>query len=224
MKRLLLIPLFFLITILSLVSNFFLLNKVRSENLVIEVADGDTFQLKSGKRVRLMGVDSPEIERCAGPEAKNRLSDLILGKNVELKEEVTEAYGRSMALVYQGSILINKVMLEEGWGRPDYRKNSQRDILTVAYKIGKEKGLWTFCISSFPSLPSQPSLPISPFCNIKGNIDIATYEKFYHLPNCSHYKQTILNLAYGDQWFCTEKEAKAAGFTKSSSCFASPKP
>lgn len=214
MKRFLPISLISLIAFISLLANLLFLGKARSENLVTEVADGDTFQLKSGKRVRLMGVDAPEIERCAGPEAKNRLSELILGKNIELKEEVIEAYGRTMALVYQGSTLINKVMLEEGWGRPDYRKNSQRDILTTAYHLGKDKvlGLWSFCLVTNPApLAANP-------CNIKGNIDSATYEKFYHLPNCSHYKQTILNLAYGDQWFCSEKEAKKAGFQKSSSC------
>ena len=170
------------------------------------MVDGDTFQLKSNERVRLMGVDAPEIERCGGPEAKKVLTGLILNKNVELKEPVKEAYGRTMALVYVDGKLINEIMMEGGWGRPDYRKNSQRDVLTAAYNEGKNKGLWSFCIN-----PKSD-------CKIKGNIDTATYEKFYHLSNCQHYNEIMLNTAYGEQWFCSEKEAQAAGFTKSTSC------
>jgi hypothetical protein len=66
--------------------------------------------------------------------------------------------------------------------------------------------------------PEDPKPPKIPDCNIKGNIDFQTYEKFYHLPGCKHYGQTSLNLAYGDKWFCLEKEARAAGFQKASAC------
>ncbi len=66
-----------------------------------------------------MGVDAPEFDRCGGIDAKNRLSDLILGKPVTLKEETEEAFGRSLALVYKGGSFINKIMLEEGWGREE---------------------------------------------------------------------------------------------------------
>jgi len=38
------------------------------------VVDGDTFQLKLGKRVRLLGVDAPEYNRCGGKEAKEALN------------------------------------------------------------------------------------------------------------------------------------------------------
>lgn len=113
-----------LIALISLTANLFLLQKIRSENLVIEVFDGDTILLKSGKKVRLMGVEAPERENCAGQEAKARLTDLILGKEVVLKEEAPETFGRRQALVYQGRTLVNKVMLEEGWGRIDYTQHT----------------------------------------------------------------------------------------------------
>lgn len=104
----------------SLIMNFVLFQKIKVENLVVKVVDGDTFQMKSGKRVRLMGVDAPEYDRCGGKEAKARLTELISGENVNLKEEVTESYGRSLALVYVDNQFINKIILEEGWGRTDY--------------------------------------------------------------------------------------------------------
>ncbi len=205
-----LIPLISLIALISLIFNFGFVKKFQETNRVVEVVDGDTFQLKSGERVRLMGVDAPEMERCGGPEAKKLLAGLILNKNVELKESVKEAYGRTMALVYSDGKLINKIIMESGYGKPDYRKNSQRDILTTAYHKAEiaKSGLWSLCIN--PPAPKE--------CLIKGNIDTATYEKFYHLQYCRHYNQIVLNTAYGDAWFCSEVEAQKAGFTKSASC------
>ncbi|MDO8515015.1 MAG: thermonuclease family protein [bacterium] len=199
-----------LTALISLIINFGFIQKTNDNNRVVEVVDGDTFQLKSKERVRLMGVDAPEFDRCYGQEAKQRLTQLILNKTVELKEPVTEKYGRTMALVYQNGTLINKTMMEEGFARPDYRKNSQRDILTAAYQQAENTkiGLWNSCISKVASNS----------CLIKGNIDFGTYEKFYHLPGCRQYNQTILNLAFGEKWFCSESEAQQAGFTKSKGC------
>ncbi len=108
-----------LIAAISLAVNFFLVKERKNYNQVTEVVDGDTFQLKSGKRVRLMGIDAPEFDRCGGSQAKERLTELIMGKNVILKEETEEAFGRSLALVYKGGSFINKIMLEEGWGREE---------------------------------------------------------------------------------------------------------
>lgn len=104
-------------------------------------------------------------------------------------------------------------MLEEGWARTDYRKNSQREVLTKAFHQGQEskKGIWS-------DLCRQQGEPPDPKCVIKGNIDKSTYEKFYHLPGCKHYDQVVIELDIGGQYFCTEKEAKEAGFKKASGC------
>src|SRR3990167_5282401 len=91
-----------LIAAISLAVNFFLVKERKNYNQVTEVVDGDTFQLRSGKRVRLMGIDAPEFDRCGGSQAKERLTELIMGKNVILKEETEEAFGRSLSLVYKG--------------------------------------------------------------------------------------------------------------------------
>ena len=87
---------------------------IKDANKVVEVVDGDTFQLQSGKRVRLMGVDAPEFDRCGGSEARKKLTALILNKTVTLTEEVSEAYGRSLALVFADGKFVNKIILESG--------------------------------------------------------------------------------------------------------------
>ena len=49
-------------------------------------------------------------------------------------------------------------------------------------------------------------------------MDDATDEKRYYVPDCAQYAFTIVELDVGEQWFCGEKEAKAAGYTKAETC------
>jgi hypothetical protein len=54
-----------------------------------------------------------------------------------------------------------------------------------------------------------------PGCDIKGNISKKKGEKIYHLPRQSYYEETIISPEDGERWFCTEAEARAAGWRKS---------
>lgn len=54
-------------------------------------------------------------------------------------------------------------------------------------------------------------------CLIKGNIS-AKNEKIYHMQGCPNYKQTVIDTAAGERMFCTEAEAKNAGWRKSLNC------
>jgi hypothetical protein len=50
---------------------------------------------------------------------------------------------------------------------------------------------------------------------IKGNISYRTGEKIYHMPGGMFYDRTEISQAAGERMFCTEDEAKAAGFRRS---------
>ncbi len=52
-------------------------------------------------------------------------------------------------------------------------------------------------------------------CVIKGNISYNTGEKIYHLPGDVYYSRTVINEAYGEHWFCSEAEARTAGWRHS---------
>ena len=52
-------------------------------------------------------------------------------------------------------------------------------------------------------------------CDIKGNISYNTGEKIYHVPGQQYYSRTKINTSYGERWFCTEAEARAAGWRRS---------
>jgi hypothetical protein len=49
-------------------------------------------------------------------------------------------------------------------------------------------------------------------CDIKGNISKNSDEKIYHMPGQKYYDATRISPQYGERWFCTEAEAKAAGW------------
>lgn len=69
--------------------------------------------------------------------------------------------------------------------------------------------------------PSEPpSSNLSPDydksnCKIKGNISYGSGSKIYHMPGQEYYDSTTINEDYGERWFCSEEEARAAGWRKS---------
>ncbi len=52
-------------------------------------------------------------------------------------------------------------------------------------------------------------------CDIKGNISIDTGERIYHVPGQKFYSQTRISKDYGERWFCSEADARRAGWRKS---------
>lgn len=63
------------------------------------------------------------------------------------------------------------------------------------------------------SVPDPSSL-LSGGCTIKGNISIDSGEHIYHVPGQRYYSQTIIRPEYGERWFCSEDEARAAGWRR----------
>ena len=51
-------------------------------------------------------------------------------------------------------------------------------------------------------------------CVIKGNV-AASGERIYHVPGGEYYAVTRVNPAKGERWFCSEAEARAAGWRRS---------
>ena len=118
-----------------------------------------------------------------------------------------------MALLYDGSSLINQIMLESGWVRYHHDTSTVEEILKAIGKQVKENK-----VGIFSELCLQASNLDDPKCNIKGNIDPQGKIKRYYYPGCAQYNYTLLEKDLGEQWFCTEKEAQAAGWTKAETC------
>jgi hypothetical protein len=50
-------------------------------------------------------------------------------------------------------------------------------------------------------------------CDIKGNIALDD-ERIYHLPGQTSYAATRIDLLRGERWFCSENDARAAGWRR----------
>lgn len=51
-------------------------------------------------------------------------------------------------------------------------------------------------------------------CNIKGNVNTRG-ERIYHVPGQEYYEKTRIVAAHGERWFCSEEEARRAGWRRS---------
>ena len=91
----------------------------RSQCVVSRVVDGDTFHCKDGTKVRLIGIDSPELDQgLIATAARAALAEVLPdGASVWLERDVApiDRYGRTLAYVWAGEILVNEHMLERGW-------------------------------------------------------------------------------------------------------------
>jgi micrococcal nuclease len=205
---------FAIVLFLSIALNgYFLLSKGK-EMTVTEVHDGDTFTLGDGQRVRLLGVNAPEIGNCGSTESATLLKSLVLNKVIEITEEKRDTYGRRMGLVWIENKLINEEMLKAGWAKPNYDPNSHSENLKNAYKYASDNKIG---INSNLCKKINPT-PTSPNCTIKGNIDKSSGDHFYHLPSCRHYNQIVLDLDIGEGFFCNEREAQNAGYKLAPDC------
>ena len=200
--------------------------------LVTRVIDGDTIELENGKRVRYLGINTPESVdprkpvECFGKEASFKNKELVLNKKVVLEKDISEIdkYGRLLRYVYVDNIFVNLELIKQGYAQvatypPDVKYH---DLFLEAEKEAREnkRGLWGNC----PTNNETNDIFISPMpqitdsdCNIKGNIN-SEGEKIYHLPNCQSYSQTKIDENRGEKLFCSEEEALNAGWRKAANC------
>ncbi len=114
---------FYLILIALTLFYIFSYNRVEVDSFfdskkahVVKIIDGDTIEILSGERVRLLAINAPEKGDPYSVEARDKLRSLIEGKDVVLRfdQEKEDHYGRQLAYVFSGKTNINLVMVEEG--------------------------------------------------------------------------------------------------------------
>ena len=89
------------------------------EGKVTRVTDGDSLWVEptapgAPVELRLEGIDAPEICQAWGVEAKQALSELVLGQQVSVKTVGRDTHGRTLGTLYLGTQNINKLMVQEG--------------------------------------------------------------------------------------------------------------
>ena len=180
---------------------------------VTEVLDGDSFKISNKQTIRLASLNAPAKENCFGSEATNALTEKILNKRVVLNDLRTDRYGRIIAQVYINGMHVNNFMIKNGFAESTRQAGEETDNIKIANDYARENKIGIFSSDCFQETPPNPK------CAIKGNInDRAANERYYFTPNCRHYSKVIVKKSFGDAWFCTEAEAKKAGFTAAPNC------
>ncbi|MBD3279343.1 MAG: hypothetical protein GF390_01375 [Candidatus Pacebacteria bacterium] len=125
--------------------------------LVTEVIDGDTIKLSDGRKVRYIGIDTPETkdprvgQECFGQEAAQHNQQLVENKVVYLEKDVndTDRYGRLLRYVWLDGQMINQQLVVQGYAfassyPPDVAYQKQ---LRLAEQQAREAGLglWSAC-------------------------------------------------------------------------------
>jgi micrococcal nuclease len=194
---------------------------------VVSVVDGDTIKVRMGDRVetvRYIGMNAPELhhpekgEEPGGREATEANRKLVEGQTVRLELDVQERdrYGRLLAYVYLGDMMVNAEMVAQGYGQamtipPNVRHQE------LFLKLQREArllqiGLWrgtgpappepgarspaagsppTQTAQSRPGAPPQDAYSCPLSHPIKGNFTTYSGERcIYHVPGGQFYGRT----------------------------------
>jgi micrococcal nuclease len=127
------------------------INSTRSVK-VIRVLDGDTIEIEGGERVRYLGINAPEAGEPYSTQATRENERLVAGQtvNLEFDAQTQDRYGRLLAYVWTGDVLINKEIVRNGYAvnetiQPNVK---YQDLILKAQKEarGACRGLWAgFC-------------------------------------------------------------------------------
>ena len=132
---------------------------------VTKVTDGDTIHVTyrgRDERVRLIGVDTPEVSwyggkaECFGQEAGLYTRGRLNGRTVRLEfdADLRDRYGGLLAYVYVGDELFNLTLVRLGYAAADpvppdtARATAFGDAEREARAAGR--GRWSACPSSVP--------------------------------------------------------------------------
>ena len=146
--------------------------------LVVNVIDGDTLDLDNGERIRLSGINTPETGECYYSEAKSKLRELALNKEVFLEKDRTniDKYGRKLRYVYS-DVFVNGVLVSEGYAKvydkykDDTKKYSELKKLEKN-AVENNLGVWR-CVDNKEN------------CLFVGSLN----SDKYHTPDCKYAKK-----------------------------------
>jgi micrococcal nuclease len=160
---------------------------------VVGVADGDTITVLQDRtqfKIRLYGIDTPERGQDFGNKAKQFISGMVFGKQVQVLQKDKDRYGRVVGMVFVGKACVNQEIVRAGfaWVYNRYCKDSVcsqwRDLENQARQ--SNIGLW-----------SHPD-PIPPWDYRKGDRGGAkvilggkyhgnTSSHVFHQSSCKHF-------------------------------------
>jgi endonuclease YncB( thermonuclease family) len=192
-------------------------------------------------------IDDHADSWTCGVEARDQLASLIGGREVHCEDLGTDVTTRNrhvgVCTVEGQTLSLNQLLVRQGFAlnfEPSAKGRFRED---EAGAKDDRRGLWKGCFAApqefragrkdgallggscradkdreirevlFPEYPAMP-----PGCSIKGKFALRARVTgnlgIYHLQACRSYPA----LTKPDRWFCSEDDAKAAGFRKAYNC------
>jgi endonuclease YncB( thermonuclease family) len=122
------------------------------EGRVVITHDGDTISLildrpwTNGSRnlkIRLLGIDAPEIGQAYGSAARDTLFKRVQHRRVRVRFSQTDRYGRALADVYDGDRWINRELVAAGMAWNYSRPEDARLAAAQRTAASERRGLWS---------------------------------------------------------------------------------
>lgn len=112
------------------------------------ISDGDTISLKSKNttyKIRLYGIDAPEVKQDFGNISKEFLIDTLLHQEVLIDIVDTDQYGRKVGKIYLSDLYINEYLVKYGyaWWYEYFAKNEGDLKKAQEFAIKNSLGLWS---------------------------------------------------------------------------------
>jgi endonuclease YncB( thermonuclease family) len=194
-----------------------------------QITDGDSFEIGSTS-IRLYGIDAPEGRQsctrdgrswACGTEAARKLRSLTGDRSVTCTQRDVDNYGRIVAVCRSGSTDLAAEMARSGFATAYRRYSSDYVDEENEAKVAR-RGIWAGEFTT-PEAYRRDAAPAQrgsetrtsqssrDGCNVKGNIN-GDGERIYHVPGSPSYDDTAIDESRGERWFCTEAQARAAGW------------
>ncbi len=180
--------------------------------LIARVIDGGTIQLNDGRKVRLIGVDTPETVHPQkeveyyGKEASDFTKSMLEGKEVYLEYDVQsmDKYGRTLAYVWlSDGTLFNELLVLKGFAQvatfPPNVKYVERFTAAQRQAIEAQAELWAKENTDKPNPQAEEII-----------VYITKTGSKYHRAGCKYLKKSSIPI--------TLKEAKKKGYAPCSVC------
>ena len=199
--------------------------------------DGDSLILNGNTLVHLDGINAPEIgQRCfdrrneryeCGDRAKRTLNGLVAGQQVDCLVRAEDLLKRVVVTCDVAGIDAGAFMISRGFAMARGQKGADYAPLEQQARQ-QRRGLWQgqfidphawrnggFAVQEGYQgrIEYGGSWGGAGRCLIKGNID-ASGRRSYYMPWETWYYKTQVTPVREERWFCSEDEARRAGFRK----------
>jgi endonuclease YncB( thermonuclease family) len=120
---------------------------------VVRIADGDTITVLDATnmqhRIRLQGIDAPELHQAFGTQSRKNLSDMVFDKDVTAVCDKTDQYGRLVCKILLNDKDVNLEQVKAGmaWHYKEYQREQSAEDRELYARAEDEarnarRGLW----------------------------------------------------------------------------------